>query len=372
VDVPWVQVEGRVTLGGEGVEGRIFFGGVHGEISIQAKTDDHGDYQATLPAQEDWSVDFVARRPRIFHRLARVDFDRSAGTARFDVELPDTLLEGHVVTRSGEPVDGANVLIVSFPATARPAYTKTDEEGTFAFHGHAYGVYWLEARFSSPEGVFQSETIEVKISKQAPSVSTRLVVSRMKELRGTVLSPVGGVPGASVEADCPPNEGPSPLMVPQTQTGSDGRFSLSLPVEVEEVDLLVMAPGFVLKRMRVATPGDTDVDVFLEQGGATLAMELGKPLAEYKFGESKPYVIQDGEFKLDVTLLNFWALTNGEPQEPGYLRIPGLPAGNYTVCWPAGPDREASCESGFLSIRGELIMTHSDRQETDRTKEETQ
>lgn len=359
VEVPFVEVEGRVTLGGEPVEGRIFFGGVSGIVSISAKSDEEGNYSAVLPDEEGWDVDVTSASPRIFSRLRGLEIERDgAGTARLDVELPDTMLEGTVVDEAGEPVAGARVLVTSITGKTAPAYGRSGEDGEFSFRGNSYGTYWLEAWVSSGAGGLRSPTVEARLSEAGPSSSTRLVVRRTRKLSGYVHSPVGAVPGARVEAVLPSFTVPRPMIVPQTRAGGDGRFALELPAEVEQVDLLVMAPGFVLERLRVGPETEAEIDVPLSQNdGGTLVIETGKPRGSFEPFERKPYVVMADGMELYFTTLVNWASMNGTPQSDDTLAIPLLPPQIYTVCWPDGRTRsENSCESGFLPAGGELAL----------------
>lgn len=236
----------------------------------------------------------------------------------------------------------------------------TDDEGEFSFRGQPYGTYWLEARAAVETENLRSATVEAILSKASPSAPTRLVVRRVKQLRGTVLSAVGGVPGAKISAVLPRTAGPSPMIVPETRTASDGRFTLELSTEVARLDLLVMAPGFVFGRVPVALAEDAELDVSVTQeGGGTLTINLKKPLSSFEFQERKPFVVMSDGFELDLGTLSLWASMNGAHAADGAFSVPLFPSDAYTVCWPVeGSRSETSCKSGFLPTGGSLVMTN--------------
>jgi hypothetical protein len=362
IEVPLVSVEGRVTLGGEPLEGHVVFGGISAPVSIRAALDEDGHYRTTIPLRDTWPVVVTATKPRVFRHLAAVEVKAAPGStvAQLDIELDDTLIAGNVVDEMGKAVVNAHVLVMPRGGSSSIANLKTDDEGEFSLRGHGLGGYWLEASVRSGGDKLSSETLETELSEASPSVSLSLVVRRSHELRGWLLSPVGGIPGAEVIAILPPELAQRPFLVlPQTRTSGDGSFTFTVPADVMVLDLMAMAPGFVLKRTRVDLSATQEMEIHLSQtDGGTLLIELPKPLSAYQPGERPPYVVRDGQFKLSVTTLARWAWLNHALEEgASLLRIPLLPPGSYQTCWPEGKKPNPPCTSGFLAAGADLTLS---------------
>ena len=150
------------------------------------------------------------------------------------------------------------------------------------------------------------------------------------------------------------------MIVPETSTGGDGRFSLDLSAETDHLDLLVMAPGFVFRDLPVVLAKAAELEVALSQEeGGTLTIGLRKPWPSFEFRDRRPYVLLSDGFMLDLQTLSLWASMNGVyAEDEPVLSVPLLPSDTYTVCWPVeGTKRETTCKSGFLPIGGRLVMS---------------
>ena len=107
VEVPFVEVTGRITLGDEPLKAKVFIGGVSGAVSVSADSDVEGEYSAVIPERDEtWEIDVTAKSPRIFSRMRDVEIEANAsGEALLDIELPDTCcvsvpMAGNLASRS--------------------------------------------------------------------------------------------------------------------------------------------------------------------------------------------------------------------------------------------------------------------------------
>lgn len=360
VEIPLFAIEGHVTLGDEPLEAYLLFRARRG-VSVRTRSNEEGAYHVTVPEADEWRLDVSSHEPLIFHRRRGLEIQPAPGsrTARFDVELPDTLLAGEVVDESGEPFGEARVLFMPYRSHQPPTHGKTNGAGTFSFHGNAYGTYMVEAHSLSAADNLRSTVVLMEISEESPTGTAEIVLRRTKRLSGRVLSPVGGIPGAKLSASFPtaPGTVPGHLVAAQARTGDDGSFDLDVPSDVEGVDLLVMAPGFVLKPLHVsmAQEGDVEIDVSLEQEGGTLLLHLEKPFDDRRADEPPPYVLEGGDLQLALGTLMEWSRMNGVAWKGGEVVVPGLQPGAYAVCW-RGESAKTSrpCTEGFLSAGGVL------------------
>ena len=360
IEIPLFEIAGRVTLGDQPLETYLLFRAPRG-VSVRTRSDEEGKYQVTVPEADEWRLDVSSHEPLIFHRRRGLEIKPAPGsrTAHFDVELPDTLLSGEVVDESGEPVGEARVLFMPYRSHQPPSHGRTDADGTFSFHGTAYGTYMVEAHSLNTADNLRSSVVLMEISEESPTGTAEIVLRRTKRLSGKVLSPVGGIPGAKLSTSFPTASGtiPSYLVAPQTKTGGDGRFELDIPSDVEGLDLLVMAPGFVLKPLHVnlAQEGNVELDISLEQEGGTLLLHLEKPFRDRRFDEPPPYILEGGDLQLALGTLMEWSMMNGVAWKGGEIVVPGLQPGAYAVCWRgASAEKSRPCTEGFLSAGGVL------------------
>lgn len=365
VEIPIVEIAGRVTLGGEPLRARLVFGGTSRPISVQLASDGEGEFAGTLPRAGAWNVDVRASDPPVFRRLRGVevaaDGDGAAG-AWVDIALPDTMLAGEVVDADGTPVAGANVLLLLFPATEDIAYGRSDEDGRFGFRGVAPGTYRLEAQLRTAEGLLTSDPVEHRVEEDSEAMTPPLVLRRGKTVAGRVVSAAGGVPGASLELLPVAGSGELPgLIVPTTQTDPQGRFSVRLAGNARQVQVTAMAPGFVLHRQTVSLDGSELVVPLSQQEGGSLRLVLDQPYSRNRLHRPQPYLILNGDTRFDLGTLLTWAARNGAGRQPLALDTPAMPSGIYTACWPYLGDSTSSawrweCADGLLPPGGALEL----------------
>ncbi len=364
-ELPLTTVEGTVTLGGEPLPGAIFFGGVSGEISVRGEVDEEGRFSVVLPERSPWPVDVTSSDPSVFRRLRAVEIEPPPGsrTAHVEIELPDTLLEGEVVDESGRPVSRAQVLIVPIPVREKPSYTISDGAGRFRFHGFDYQEYRLEARANDGADELATSAVDVAISPAAPTAAVTLVLKRMVRLEGRVHAHGVGIPGARISAEAVPGTDYSGMLVPDTSTDAAGRFTLSVPPELRPLDLLVLAPGYLLRAERLErVQGASPLEIGLStEGGGSLVLEWTAPL-DRSDPHALPYLLLDGQTQLSLGTLQYWIRVNGLAPDPARVEIPGLPPGTYALCWPQTPPAQPGCQEDYLPPSGRLLLTVEPRQ----------
>ncbi|NJL28352.1 MAG: hypothetical protein HC897_10925 [Thermoanaerobaculia bacterium] len=139
---------------------------------------------------------------------------------------------------------------------------------------------------------------------------------------------------------------------------------MKVPKGASQLDLTVFAPGFLLTRMRVAFAPSQPLTIPLEQeGGGTVELVIERPIDPFNSDEPWPFLAQDGGVEHDLGTLQDWASMNGSRLETGVLRVPGMPAGNYSLCvrvrgkeGTAAPGVPPKCSAGFLTPAGSLRL----------------
>lgn len=193
----------------------------------------------------------------------------------------------------------------------------------------------------------------------------RLFLQEERTLAGRVVSDLGPVANATVFAYPRSGRGqPATMGVPRTRTRPDGTFRLPVPGSTLDVRLLVLAPGFLLKTVRVSEGSRLQVELERSGGGILLleSRENGRSR-----GASVPILMALGE-PLDLPRLQMWAgMNHPDPEDGDALRVPAMPTGEYSYCHltlseallvmdgAALPASEA-CSSGFLPPGGELRL----------------
>lgn len=348
IELSMIWVEGTVTLGDEDpIPATVTFGGISGVVAVTMEADDEGRFSGRLPRSGDWRVDVELEDPPIFRRYAKVPVEPEHGVAEVELKLPDTLMEGEVVRSDGRPVPDAQLLIVRMPATDPPTSATTDEEGRFALYGNEPGDYRLEARCrTESEATLAGAPVDVHLNDESSTASVRLVVDEMTVLRGRVVSDTSSVPGAQVQVTSTRGATLPGMLVPEVRSDADGSFKLEVPAGLTEVELLVLAPGFVLKSFRLEPEASSEGLILpLDQaGGGEIAITLTPGVESGRFVPDQVYLVKDGVLRFDQVMLVRWARENGFPAEPTRIVVPGMPAGSYSACWPRPGKRSGKVE----------------------------
>lgn len=325
VTAPLVLVEGAVRFGEQPVPGaEIWFGGPHHRLRVRTWTDDDGEYATHLARPGVWPVQLRSADGAIRRWMQRVEVPEGGG--RLDFELPDTELTGTVVDPERRPVEGAAVLVAALDHLETVPDVTTDEEGRFRVLGFDYGGVALGAQL----GELQSDEVRVELTEGAPTAEVHLVLQRLREVEGRVVSPEGrGVPGALIDW----NATGSPRSA-QAFSAADGGFSLSLPAEVREVDLRLLPPGYSFSVRRV-TVGEGPLVVVVDDLSSTLVLEpRGDRMAELvpELGGSVLFFRGPAFFTL-AELHRWMTLQRSLADLPadGFV-IPGIEPGELTAC----------------------------------------
>jgi Carboxypeptidase regulatory-like domain len=353
IEIPVVEVHGRVTLGDDPLAATLWFGGRSGARRIRFDADEKGRFEGWLPEEGTWPVDLVSGEGGLRLTLDPVEVDRLPGkrAAEVAIEVPDTLLHGEVVDEAGRSVPGA---LVSF-LNSRGGHRMTDEKGRFELRGLRPGLVGVEAE----EGNRSSGVVEVTVEEDRETAPLKLVVRENTEVKGLVVSSLGPVPGAELVA-LPAVDQVAFASGVTAITGVDGGFTLRFPSAVRSFQLFVFAPGHAFHMRTAVVERDRPLEVVIEAAGGTLAIELP---AEVKPETPLPLLVHNGTFT-GLPILNRWLRLQGaRPQRSGRIEIPNMEAGAYSLCVGAsaelrqGKEPEAGrCEGGFLSPQGELTL----------------
>jgi hypothetical protein len=357
-----LRVQGTVTLGEEPLAAKVWFGGRHGAVRIEAQSDAKGRFETFLPHAGGWPVSVSAEKPAVQRELAKVKIEPKPGTRVAEIELllPDTLLRGRVVDERNDPIPGAIVTAESqSESRSAPVQALTDKEGRFEIRGLARGAALIEAdagedRFADPT------TVDVLDSKD--DKSWILVAHPRLRLSGLVSSLAGPVPGARIKA--------APVGLPYlgvrlTTSDAQGRFEVLLPRATREIHLAVGAPGFAFRMLRVPVPEGGAFGVNLEQNGGTLILE---PRAPFDPGDAEApgvFLVHGGSVEAVQSVLAWAAPMGGGLDTSGRSQLPGLEPGAYQACLihlselavlEAGLIPKERCVSGILGVNGELKL----------------
>lgn len=351
VELELVIAHGKVMLGEREIAARLWFGGRTAEASIQTESLLDGGFEVMLPHGGTWKVHVVAENPAVDRQGVEVTVDSAPGGESDEVivELPDTTLQGEVVDENGIPVSGAAVHVVRLEPFSQAALW-TDETGWFEDHGLDPGAYQLQAVLEDS----RSDRVQVALTDGA-SVPLRLVLRKTTTLRGRIVSPWGGVPGAGVMAyPLAAGAGLVATSAPRASSGPDGRFRLEVPAQAEMVRLVVLAPGYALTLRRVRLEGSQgeELEVPVRTGGGTLVIDPGD-----REGANFTVVYVAGE-PLDLPFLRQWAGMNGGGGGEGPLPVPAMPPGEYAACRVT--PQEAMAVIGGLAVPKDSVCARGD------------
>ena len=315
--LPGRELQGSITVGQAPLQGASLTFSQSSGSQITTQSDAEGKFQATVPQprEESINVHIEANTPTI---QRRVKVDLPADGDPIDIELPASGLIGEVVDATGAPVHGAIVYIGNgdnpLDGLIQP---RSDGAGKFEAQGLAPGIYSLMAvAFKS-----ESEIATVEVKEDDFPVPVRLVLKEAGVLRGRVVSPSGGVPGARVHARAVDVE---QMIVAGPPSGPNGQFAVPVPREARLFDLTVAAAGFpyVIRRVKVSGDGLT---VDLEQSGGTLIVRTDQA--------ESTYLVHDGGTVPLMAVVSAWlvrteALADGSQQ----FLIAMMDSGSYATC----------------------------------------
>ncbi len=243
VEIPLVEVRGRVTMGGEPVTGGIVLSPGTG-----------GGWGATL--DEEGAFHTWMRKPEFAFLFATIlgddlpsvakltveDFEVEDGAIELDLQLLNLEITGLVRNHLGAPVAGATV--TALKGTVNRHRKRTGRDGSFAIHTFHAGEYRVRATHET-QGTSREEVLV--LGETFPTASVELVLRESRELSGRVIGPSGeAVGGAGVLA----LSAGTVWVEDNTSTDAEGRFTVEV---AEDVDRVVKTPAKAPKVRRGAT-----------------------------------------------------------------------------------------------------------------------
>ncbi len=369
-----VRVVGTITLGGDPLRAKIWFGGQHAEVNKLLESDEKGHFSGILPRAGDWTVEVHSKGSRIDSRIVGVEVEKRADGRPTEVDLavPDTELEGRTIDPSGDPVGGAFVVFYQ-PANKTSFFTRGDSDGSFEVRGIAKGRIWVSAQARDKSGDQLSapqQPVQVMKGHTSPS-PVLLILSKAMEIKGRVARPDGQPEiGAQIIAFALDHDRFSSPVSLKAVTSQSGSFDFSVPSQTDRMEVLLEPPGAGALRAVGATDlKRTTITLTSELDGGELRVTYPPT---YKPGSSKSVALllfQDGH-PVFWPILSDWAHAHGELTGRNLKEqtIPAMAPGAYSVCVltpaeaaavgaaPGSFAPSAGCPSGVLMPGGTLTL----------------
>jgi len=197
ISLELIAVEGVLMLGEAPLEASLVFGGRFGALSARLKSNENGEFFGSLPHDGRWEVDIEAADGS-FAMAAVVDVPHPKnGTSELEIALPDTKLEGIVVTEEGyAPAGKTEVTVRPLSSGQTLTVRETDEEGRFLFRGLPEGPLRMSAR-SLWEEEGESEEEQLALT-DGSSVEKRLILHPKRHIKGVITAQGRPLPGARI------------------------------------------------------------------------------------------------------------------------------------------------------------------------------
>lgn len=355
VEIPGVRVRGSVTLGRDPLAATVWLSREGRRLRFDS--DAEGRFEGLLTEEGVWNVDLRTEEENLRLRLEPVEVRVRQGKrfAEVEIAVPDTTLAGEVVDESGKPVPAASIGVTHLEKLSKGGGGQfvADERGKFSIRGFPPGPVTLIAE---TEGL-QSDWLQANLAEGEESPSLRIVLRRLRKVKGRIVSSQGGVPGARVTAR-PTLGGQAAVSMASDVTGPDGAFEIDLTGEALSMDFIVFPPGYAMKMVNALASPDQPIEISLERQGGTLVLEFPKD-------GPPPLLVHNGVFVTPRFLLDWARLQGTRPSSPDRLVVPNVESGAYSLCLGAGAVSRlrqgqeppaANCASGVLSPYGELIL----------------
>ncbi|MEM7583395.1 MAG: hypothetical protein AAF560_08455 [Acidobacteriota bacterium] len=344
LEIPLVEILGRVTMGDEPLQAVLSFGTTQGEREIRFEADAEGVFSGYLPNEGLWPVELVSESPSQAQALEPVEVRMRPGKRVVDLEilLPDTLLEGEVLY-DGEPAPGAFVVMMrqGEEKTRRETMLETDERGEFSLLGVSPGRVLAHAY----QRRRKSAWVEVLVSEDLEAPRLQLELRDQLEVSGAVLSAGRPVPGAAVFGN--PNVSGEPFrFTSQAATDLEGNFTLQVASSTSSVDLLVVPSGFAIQMFRVPLQTDASRPLLID-----VTSDAGTLFLSFQTQNSDGRMLRHRGANFDIKLLYSLLAATGRLQanSEGFGLI-DLAPGDYELC------RAQTCDLGYLGASSELVL----------------
>ncbi|HKI83824.1 MAG TPA: carboxypeptidase-like regulatory domain-containing protein, partial [Candidatus Krumholzibacteria bacterium] len=311
-----VHVIGTITLGGDPLRAKIWFGGQHAEVSNLLESDKKGHFSGILPRAGDWTVEVHSKSRRVDSRIVGVEVKKRADgrSTEVDLAVPDTELQGRTIDSSGVPVGGAFVVFYQ-PAKKTSFYIRGDSDGSFEVRGIAKGQIWVSAQARDKSGGQLSapqQSVQVMKKHTNPS-PVLLILSKAMRIKGRVLHPSGQPEiGAQIIAFALDHGRFSSPVSLKAVTRADGSFQFRVPSKTDRLEVFLEPPG--AGALRATSAGDlkrTKITLTSELDGGELRVAYPPT---YKPGSSKSAILllyQNGH-PIFWPILSDWAHAHGE------------------------------------------------------------
>jgi hypothetical protein len=289
IDVGRRQVEGRVRLGEKGIPATLELqdAEVGSRITIEAAED--GTFRADLPLTSESALWRVRIESPLLFLTRTIDDARittnADGVARLDIDLPATRLSGRVVDADGKPVGRGLVDVASTGSGEGVVQADIAADGEFVLNGLAPGEYSLHATTIDKRS---SDIVRGVIREDDEETRVTLTLRADREIKGSVVSDAGPVPGATVLVLS--TDRPVETFRPWT-TDANGRFAFLLPNGSVECDFLIDAPGFAMRIFHRRFESDS-VAIRVDQRGGKARLRL--PAWHGDPRKPHPWLIHDG------------------------------------------------------------------------------
>jgi hypothetical protein len=199
------------------------------------RSDAEGRFEGSLPDEGEWTVRIEpsVSRMRTRERKVPVQRDAESGVAEVDIVLPRTWISGSVVDENGRPVEGASVQVWRKGRYETNALSGAD--GTFELIALDPGPVELRAltrdaeSLPTPVTLAENDGAEVTLKAVGRSVVRGVVTGRDgRALAGALIRWYDRHAG-------------------EETTGPTGEFTLRVAPGTQQLDLVILAPGYPVR-----------------------------------------------------------------------------------------------------------------------------
>ena len=346
VEIPIVEVVGRVTMNDEPVLGTIE---IHPGSSDRwtASLDENGGFQTWI-REPPTNLLMVTVKGEQFSSPTHVtlkDVSVRKGRLELEVELLDLEISGRVVTRRGTPAHDA--LVLARPKDGMFAKLYTAKDGTFSLRPLQAEEYRLQA---SRDGYGQSAEELAILDESRPAYETELVLRPSRWQEGFVTGPsgeaVGGARVVTLSVD-------SDLVSDTVWTDANGRFRAELAADSRRVSVMVAAAGYPL--WSACLDSQQPMVLRLASSGGQIEKRVA-----YEEKPPSPPILRDllvNELGGIVTTtdIHLWARRTGGGYEKDadgneVFRVPSVTPGRWALLWETAPLAETvrrACNAGL-------------------------
>lgn len=363
IEVPIVPIEGTLIVDDGGAPGTVWFGGRSGATSVRFEADGDGVFRGGLPRGGLWELEVRPEDRKSVQSLEPMEITQRADgqPVRLVLELPDTRVEGRVVSVDGQALPSMSVRGLSFQHHQMTVSTLSDREGRFSFEGLRTGPTWFLA--TGEEGTSESSLVEVTAGEFGASFDLVVHPRSSRDFQLTLQ----GHPVAGAEIWYQPTS-TLPQASRRLLSGADGRFTLDLPENNPRVDLLILPNSGALKLARI--PLDPNPDhvhqVQLQSDGGVLQLDIPENRSR------NVRLFKDNVAFSSLSGVRRWAgrLTGGTSNP---FVFPLVEPGNYVLCpaasIPVGRslapgEIPEECQGGWLQPGGLMHLELNDERKS--------